>query len=129
MFKRRMADCSVLCDGKQIDFNVWPRKGESNTEACLRKAAWITGGKQCIPLRARSIDGIGKAGTRFRPFRKRDLGSHDISAAAARALRTCRLSVKEECRDACRTGIFALEQELKSSPTGKLPRVRIIRED
>lgn len=127
--KKRLADCSVLCNGSRLDFNVWPRKNESNAEACLRKAAKVADGKKCTLLRARSIDGLGKAGTRFRPFRKRDLGSSDLVSASARALRTCRLSVSDECQDACRTGILALERELKNPPLGRLPRVRIIRED
>lgn len=114
MPKKRLADCSVRCNGEQLDFNVWPRKGESNRDACLRKASKVTGGKQCIPLRIRSIDGIGS--------------SPGVSAAAARALRTCRLEVSEECREACRTGIQALEREIKTPSLGSLPRVRIVRE-
>lgn len=129
MAKKRLVDCSVSCNGRQLDFNVWPRKGESNQAACLRKASKISGGKQCRPLRVRSIDGIGKAGTRFRPIRRRDLGSTHVTAAAARALRTCRLTVDEGCQEACRTGIHALEKELKSQPLARLPRVRIVRED
>ena len=129
MPKKRLVDCSVLCNGRQIDFNVWPRKGETNRNACLRKASKVSGGKQCQPLRVRSIDGIGKAGTRFRPIRRRDMGSTHVTAAAARALRTCRLAVDEGCRDACRAGIHALEDELKKQPLARLPRVRIVRED
>lgn len=130
MAKKRLADCSVRCNGEQLDFNVWPRKGESNRDACLRKAAKVTGGKQCIPLRVRSIDGIGKAGTRMPFLRFKDLGTSRVTAAAARALRVCRLTVNEDCREACRTGIHALEREIKQEPQlGKLPRVRIVRED
>jgi hypothetical protein len=70
---KRLVDCSVRCNGAQYDFNAWPRKKESNLEACLRKAAKVSGGKQCESLRARSIDGIGKAGTRHVAFRFRDL--------------------------------------------------------
>ena len=57
---KRLADCSVKCNGTQLDFNVWPRLGEHNSEACLRKAKKIRPGKSCLIMRARSIDGIGR---------------------------------------------------------------------
>lgn len=130
--KKRLADCSVLCNGSQLDFNVWPRRGESNAEACLRKARQISKGTPCETLRARSIDGIGKAGTRFTlPMRVMDrfMGDTRVTAAAARALRICRAAANKDCQDACRSGILALEREIKKPSLSGRSRVRIIRED
>lgn len=56
--------------------------------------------------------------------RKKRMGAltrDDISAAAARAQRSCRL-LPEECRDECRAGINHLERELKEHP--EMPRQR-----
>lgn len=63
--KKRLVDCSVECSRSgRHDFNVWPRKGESDKEACLRRAkAFQAAVDDCGVLRARGIDGIGKSGT------------------------------------------------------------------
>jgi len=57
---KRLVDCSVRCNGERLDFNVWPRKGEGYTEACIRRAKSLRQGKTCEVLRARYINGIGK---------------------------------------------------------------------
>jgi hypothetical protein len=134
MARKHQVDCSFKCPAKgYIDFPVWPRKGESSTDACRRKLATRVDAPQvplCETIRIRSIDGLGKGGTRLLPIRIKDLGSAHITAAAARALRACRLAVNEDCLDSCRVGIHALERELKGQANlGRPPRVRIIRED
>lgn len=81
--KKRQADCTFQCPARgRIDFSVWPRKNETSKDACLRKLSNFVDAPQlphCEPLRIRYIDGIGpikigKAGTRLRPIRIKDLG-------------------------------------------------------
>jgi hypothetical protein len=56
---KRLVDCSVVCKkAGQVDFNVWPRKGESDNEACLRRAKLFVPGNHCEILRARGINGL-----------------------------------------------------------------------
>jgi len=75
MAKKHLVDCSVQCDGRRYDFNVWPRHGEGDLAACLRKASRIAPGVPCESLRVRQIGRLSKAGTRYTlPFRKHDLG-------------------------------------------------------
>lgn len=74
---KHQADCSFRCPAKgQLDFAVWPRKNESNRDACFRKLKTFVDAPQvplCETIRIRSINGIGKAGTRMPFFRKKDL--------------------------------------------------------
>jgi hypothetical protein len=111
--KTRLVDCSVDCSrAGRLDFNVRPRPGESDKQACLRRANdFAHAVDDCVTLRVRAIDGI-----------KAKLGSphsDDVAAAAARAQRTCR-EVPEDCRDACREGVSALERQLKTGGTKKI---------
>lgn len=56
---KRLVDCSVTCAKTgQVDFNVWPRKGESDNEACLRRSKLFAPGNHCTILRARGINGL-----------------------------------------------------------------------
>ena len=111
--KTRLVDCSVDCSRSgRHDFNVRPRAGETDKEACLRRANdFAHAVDDCVTLRVRAIDGI-----------KAKLGSphsDDISAAGARALRACK-TVNPDCVDACRTGVIALERQLKKGGTQKV---------
>lgn len=58
--KKRLVDCSVSCSSSgRHDFNVWPRRGESDKDACLRRAKAFTHAvDDCGVLRARGIDGV-----------------------------------------------------------------------
>ena len=125
--KGRLVDCSVECarSGRH-DFNVFPKKGETDREACLRRAKDFSAAvDDCGVLRARGINGVGKAGTadpsaiRFKG-RMGSPMSDDITAAAARAHRACSITVNEDCREACRLGVRALESQLKKGETKKI---------
>jgi hypothetical protein len=101
--KKRLVDCSVECSKSgRHDFNVWPCAGETDREACLRRAKdFMHAVDDCGVLRARGIDGIGSP------------QSDDLTAAGARALRACKSLVDEGCQDACRTGIVAYGRQLQ----------------
>ena len=61
---------------------------------------------------------------------RRELIRDDISAAAARALRSCN-GFDEECREACREGVKATEQQVKQLLHREKPevgKIKIIRE-
>lgn len=64
--KKRLVDCLFRCpDGRHVDFNVWPRKGESNRDACRRRLKKFVKNDRsslCEEVRIRSLD---KAGTRY----------------------------------------------------------------
>jgi hypothetical protein len=110
---KRLVDCSVECSKSgRHDFNVWPRAGETDKEACLRRSKDFQHAvDDCGVLRARGIQGAG--GKLASPQ------SDDIAAAAARAQRTCS-EVPEDCREACRDGVTALERQLKRTDTKKI---------
>lgn len=114
-YSKRLVDCSVECaKSGRHDFNVYPKAGESDKEACLRRAKdFMHAVDDCGVLRARGIQGIGKT-------KMGSPQSDDLTAAAARAQRACSITVGEECRDACRLGIRALESQLKKSNTKKI---------
>ena len=77
---KRLVDCLFRCPSGLVDFNVWPRRGESNADACARKLKSIGRNGACEKIRVRSIDGINKAGARLskattrltRPLKIRD---------------------------------------------------------
>jgi hypothetical protein len=55
----------------------------------------------------------------------------DLIAAEARAYRTCRTQVDEECRAACHAGVEAVGREIQKllpRPKPELSRARIVRE-
>lgn len=62
--KKRLVDCTVECSSSgRHDFNVWPRRGESDKDACLRRAKAFTHAvDDCGVLRARGIDGVKPKG-------------------------------------------------------------------
>lgn len=114
-YSKRLVDCTVECaKSGRHDFNVWPRAGESDKDACLRRAKdFMHAVDDCGVLRARGIQGTG--GKIASPH------SDDLTAAGARALRACKTLTNPDCVDACRTGIVALERQLqKQSPTKKI---------
>jgi hypothetical protein len=109
-YSKRLVDCSVECaKSGRHDFNVWPRAGESDKDACLRRAKdFMHAVDDCGVLRARGIQGIGSP------------QSDDLTAAGARALRACKTITNSECQDACRTGIVAFERQLKRETPRKM---------
>lgn len=74
--RKRLVDCLYRCPNgdSMVDFNVWPRRGEGNSEACLRKLRSIIREKAdlCEEVRVREIKGIGKATTQGTRMRFRD---------------------------------------------------------
>jgi hypothetical protein len=111
---KRLVDCTVECaKSGRHDFNVWPRAGESDNEACLRRSKDFQAAvDDCGVLRARGIQGAG--GKLASP------SSDDVTAAAARALRACTTIANPDCKDACRTGIAALERQLHRTESKKI---------
>lgn len=113
-YSKRLVDCTVECaKSGRHDFNVWPRAGESDKEACLRRSKDFQAAvDDCGVLRARGIQGAG--GKLASPH------SDDLTAAGARALRACKVIANPDCQDACRTGIVAMERQLKRGDTKKI---------
>lgn len=77
----RQVDCIFRCPVRgYVDFPVWPRRGESPRQACFRRLSTLVDEAQlplCEEIRVRTIDGLGKATTRFsKPIRLRDLGRY-----------------------------------------------------
>lgn len=123
-YSKRLVDCSVECaKSGRHDFNVYPKAGETDKEACLRRAKDFSHAvDDCGVLRARGIQGIGKLGTHT---------DSSLTAAAARALRACRVTVNADCREACQLGIRALESQLRKTASPTLDGIKpgqIIRE-
>lgn len=54
--KKALVDCSYRCPTGDIDFNVWPKRGESKEAACTRKLKATGRNGNCKKLRARLID-------------------------------------------------------------------------
>lgn len=74
MKRKRLVDCSVTCaKSGRHDFNVRPKRSESDNEACLRRAKDFAPGNHCTILRARAIDGI-KPRIRFMSGRGKKVG-------------------------------------------------------
>ena len=128
---KRLVDCSVQCNGDQLDFNVWPRKGEPSSEACLRKAKAIRPDKKCDILRYRSIDGLRK---------------DQVETAERRAYGRCSSEYTKKGSThvvACQDGIASFVNELRQEKPSldkattrhlpirfneRFPRVKITRE-
>lgn len=129
---KRLVDCIVFCNGDQLDFNVWPKKGESSEAACLRLARKWRPGKNCSVIRHRRIDGIS------------GIRSDQVRLATDRALNYCWVEYKDRDRiAACQNGVSVLVSELRSQNPSldkattrhfpirfreRLPRVKIVRE-
>lgn len=80
MPKKRLVDCLYRCPSGLVDFNVWPRRGERDAEACMRKLKAMGKNGACEKIRVRSIDGINRSAARLskattrltRPLKLRD---------------------------------------------------------
>jgi hypothetical protein len=65
MPKNRLVNCLYRCPSGLVDFNVWPRRKETDAEACIRKLKAIGKNGACTKLLVRSIDGINKEASRL----------------------------------------------------------------